>query len=89
MHPGCDRITGNGEGFGGRGGETNEIAERVHTKESGALRLSDYQTRARTDGDVSAGDSQFNYGEESRSSHHRRHPHHGDVREQCRHVESL
>lgn len=89
MHPGRDRVPGDGEGPGGRGRETDEVAERVHTEESGALRLSDHQACAGTDGDVPAGDSQLNHREEPRGPHHWRHPHHGDVREQRRHVKSL
>lgn len=89
MYPGCDRITGNGKGSCSRGREIDEIAKRVHTEESGAMRLSDHQTCAGAYGNVPAGDSQLNYREKSRSAYHRCHPHHGDVREQCRHAESF
>lgn len=86
MHFGCDRVSGNGEGPGGRGREIDEVTECVHQEESGALCLSDYQTRTGADGDVPAGDSQLNHREESWGPYHRCHPHHGDVREQRRHV---
>lgn len=89
MHSGCDCVAGDGERPCVRGREIDEIAERVHPKKSGALRLSDHQTRAGADGDVFAGHPQLNHREESRGTHHRRHPHYGDVREQRRHVESL
>lgn len=79
MHPRCDRVARNGEGFSVRGRETDEVAERVHPEESGALRLSDHQTRAGADGDVSTGHPQPDHGEESRGPHHRCHSHHGDV----------
>jgi len=82
VYPRCDCVTGNGKGSGVRGREIDEITERVYPKESGALRLSDHQTRAGIDGDVFAGHSQPDHREEPRGPHHWRHSHHGDVREQ-------
>lgn len=82
MHSGRDRVAGNGAGLGVRGREIDEVTERVYPKESGALRVSDHQTRAGADGDVFAGNSQLDHREESRCTHYRRHSHHGDVREQ-------
>jgi len=89
MYSWCNCVAGNGKGFGIRGREIDEVTKRVHPEESGALCLSDHQTRAGTDGDVFAGYQQSDHREKSWSSHYRRHSHHRDVRKQCRHAESL
>ena len=89
MHPGCDSVTGNGarSRFGSRA--THEITERLHTKESGTLRISNNSTSTRAHGNVSTGYAKFAHGKKSRCSHYRRYSHHRDVRKQRRHAQSF
>lgn len=50
-------VARNGQRLSQRGGATDEITERIYTKESDTLRLSCHSTSARFDGDLFAGHS--------------------------------
>lgn len=89
MHSRRDSVARNGEGPCFRGRATNEIAERLHKEESGALRFSHYPKSAGAHGDVPAGNEESPDRKESRCTHYRCHTDNRDVRKQRGHDESL